>query len=373
MPANLVDPTLALPASWWAVALSPALAALLTLALIGPARRCGLVDHPGGRKQHAAPTPLVGGVAIFLTFLIVNWLLDGLPGGSWSLLFAMTMTVAIGVADDAHEIGHRAKFVVQVLAALVIVSGTAVHVTHFGNLLGLGELALGKWSYLVTVIAIIGVMNAINMIDGVDGLAGTIVLMPLLILAGVAVNSGDVRLGVEILALAGAVAGFLVFNLRSPWRPRALIFLGDTGGLLLGLLLAWYSIKLAGSEESAIRPITAVWILAAPLLDMGSVMLLRLTQRKSPFHADRQHMHYVLLDAGCSASQVVAINALASLAQAFIGLTALSLGVAESIMFLAFLCLWGAYLLALAKPHLVGQLARRLCVRPQTAADPARR
>jgi UDP-GlcNAc:undecaprenyl-phosphate GlcNAc-1-phosphate transferase len=283
------------------------------------------------------------------------------------LLAAMAITVAIGVADDMHEIGHRSKFFAQIMAALVVVSGTSIQVFHFGDLLGFGDIELGKWSYLVTAFAIIGLMNSINMIDGVDGLAGVVVLFPLLMFTWVAVSSGNVLLGMEILILAGAIVGFLVFNLRSPWRSRALVFMGDTGGMLLGLLLAWFSVKLAGAKDLPINPITAVWILAVPLLDMGSVMLLRITQRKSPFYADRQHMHYVMLDAGYSASQVVAFKAGASLVCGVIGLLAQRAGVPESVLLLTFLGLWASYLLALARPHRFLQLLAHI-QRPRGAA-----
>ena len=148
-------------------------------------------------------------------------------------------------------------------------------------------------------------MNAINMIDGLDGLAGTQVLVSVTFFALVAFGAGDARMGTELLILGGAIAGFLVFNLRSPWLKRALVFLGDTGGLFLGLLLAWYSVRLAGGETAPLRPMTAVWIVAVPLLDMGAVMFRRMVQKKSPFHPDRQHLHYIFLDAGFSVNQVV--------------------------------------------------------------------
>lgn len=347
---------------WWAVLLSPVLAVALVLVSFTPARRYGLLDQPGGRKQHRMETPLVGGLAIFVTVLLANGLNGSIPGGSWSLLAAIVITVAIGVADDVHEIGHRSKFFAQIIAALVVVSGTSVHVFHFGDLLGVGDMELGKWSYLVTVIAIIGLMNAINMIDGVDGLAGTVALVPLLLFAWGAVDSGDTSLGVEILILAGAIVGFLVFNLRSPWRPRALVFMGDNGSMLLGLLLAWFSIKLAGAEQSPMNPITAVWILAVPLLDMGSVMLLRMCQHKSPFSADRQHMHYVLLDAGYSVNQVVGVKAMASLMYGLIGLQAQRAGVPEHMLFFIFLGLWASYLLVLAQPTLLLQMLKRIAL-----------
>jgi UDP-GlcNAc:undecaprenyl-phosphate GlcNAc-1-phosphate transferase len=343
--------------AWWAVFAFLTTAAFV-VALIGPARRVGLVDHPAGRKRHGRPTVVVGGVAIFLSLVLTMFLAGFLRELSDSLLIAMLVVVGIGVADDAHEIGYRSKFFAQVVAGLVVVSGTTVHVMHLGDIFGLGELPLDKWSYLITVIAMIGLMNAINMIDGLDGLAGTQVLVPATFFALVASNAGDVRMALELLILCGAIAGFLVFNLRSPWRKQALVFLGDTGGLLLGLLLAWYSIRLAGGVTAPLRPMTAVWILAVPLLDMGGVMFLRMVQHKSPFHPDRQHLHYVLRDAGFPASQVVFLMGLLAVACSVVALICEAYRVPEFVMFGAFICLLLAYGKLLACPHVVARLAR---------------
>lgn len=342
---------------WWVVFAFVAAAAFV-VALIRPARRAGLVDHPAGRKKHGEPTVLVGGLAIFLSLLLTAFLAGFLGELSGSLMIAMLVVVGIGLADDAHEIGYRSKFFAQVVAALVIVSGTTIHVVHLGDILGLGDLPLDKWSYLFTVIAIIGLMNAINMIDGLDGLAGTQVLIPATFFALVALNAGDVRMALELLILSGAIAGFLVFNLRTPWRKRALVFLGDTGGLLLGLLLAWYSIRLAGGVTAPLRPMAAVWILAVPLLDMGGVMFLRMVQHKSPFHPDRQHLHYVLRDAGFPASQVVFLMGVLAVACSVVALLCEAYRVPEFVMFGAFICLLLAYGKLLACPYVVARLAK---------------
>jgi UDP-GlcNAc:undecaprenyl-phosphate GlcNAc-1-phosphate transferase len=347
------------------------LSAFLVLALIGPARHVGLVDHPVGRKNHSVPTPLVGGVAIFLALGLTHWLAGDIVSQSASLVIALLVTVGIGVADDAHEIGHRSKFFAQLIAALVIVSGTEIQVTHLGDIFALGDVVLEKWSYLVTVIAIIGLMNAINMIDGLDGLAGTQVLIPLLMFLGVAYAAGDAASARELMILAGAISGFLLFNLRAPWLKRALVFMGDTGGLLLGLLLAWYSIRLAGKDVSPLRPITAVWILAVPLLEMGSVMFLRMIQRKSPFSADRQHLHYILRDAGFSVSQVVGVMALLSVALSLFALFADAHGVPEAAMFAGFVVLLLSYLALLANSGVVTRLAGRLLYSSEKAPDSA--
>ena len=338
----------------WGLLAAVACAAFV-LALLGPAQRFGLVDHPAGRKNHAAPTPLIGGLAMFLALAVAFALAGLLPVQSVSLMLAVLVTVGIGVADDAHEIGHRSKFFAQLVAALLIVSGTEVHVMRLGDLFGAGDVVLDKWSHLITVVSIIGLMNAINMIDGLDGLAGSQVLVALLVLAGVAASAGS-PWALELAIVAGAVAGFLVFNMRSPWRPRARTFMGDTGGLLLGLLLAWYAVRLGGAPGASLRPITAVWIIAVPLLDMGAVMFLRMTQHKSPFLADRQHLHYVLHDAGLSVSQVVAMMAGLSIALSALALAAQAHGVPEAAMFVGFVALLLAYGGLLARPSVVARL-----------------
>ena len=123
--------------SWFV--LPALLSAIFLVVLIGPARRFDLVDHPVGRKNHAAPTPLVGGLAIFLSLILTHFLAGDLLSISNSLMIALLVTVGIGVADDAHEIGHRSKFFAQLIAALLIVSGTEVHVMHLGDIFAFGD------------------------------------------------------------------------------------------------------------------------------------------------------------------------------------------------------------------------------------------
>ena len=334
---------------WLAICLAPVVTFGLIRLMTPFAPRWGLMDHPGHRKDHEQSTPLVGGLAMVVAILGLQAILGYIPFQSWSLLSALLFATFIGVADDAHELSHRAKFVAQALGAIIVVSGTSVSVTHLGNLFGLGEIVLGKWSLLVTIISFIGVMNAINMIDGLDGLAGSVSLSPVLLMTYLAYAANIQVLGFELSLLAGVIIGFLATNLRLFGRSKAMVFMGDTGGIVIGLLLAWYSIKFAGSPGSHVSPITAVWMLAVPLLDMGSVMLLRLQQRKSPFHADQQHMHHVLRKAGCSVNQVVGIMGISSLLLGLTGIVAQRIGVPGPIMFAVFIGLWAAYVGVLKK------------------------
>jgi UDP-GlcNAc:undecaprenyl-phosphate GlcNAc-1-phosphate transferase len=343
-----------------ALLLAPLVSAGLIRLLMIPAPGWGLIDNPGHRKVHQHPTPLVGGLGMLLTLILAQILLGRMPFESSSLLVALAIITGIGVADDAHELSHRAKFVAQALGAGVIVSGTSVWVTGLGDLFGFGSIELGKWAILVTVIAVVGVMNAINMIDGLDGLAASVSLMPVLVFAALAYAAGQVASAFELALLAAVIVGFLLLNLRLPGRARAKVFMGDTGGMIIGMLVAWYAIKLGGSSSATVKPITAVWILAVPLLDMGGVMLVRLMQRKSPFHADQQHMHHVLLHAGYSVNQVVGIMSVLSLLFGALGMLADSRGVPEAVMFFAFLVLWAAYVLALKHPAVMQGIARKI-------------
>jgi UDP-GlcNAc:undecaprenyl-phosphate GlcNAc-1-phosphate transferase len=355
---------------WFAVVLAPLVAAGLTRALMLQAPRWGLIDHPGHRKVHDQPTPLVGGLAMLLTMLLLQAVAGQVPFDSWTLLLALLLVTGIGVADDARELSHRAKFVAQALGALIIVSGTSVWVTHMGDLLGMGVIELGKWSLIVTVISCVGVMNAINMIDGLDGLAGTVSLVSVVLMTCLATMGGATGLVFELLLFAGAILGFLSLNFRLAGRSKARVFMGDTGGMVIGMLLAWYSVKLAGSPSSMIHPITAVWILAVPLLDMGSVMLLRLHQRKSPFHADQQHMHHVLLKAGYPVNQVVLIMAGFSFLYGAVGIAAERNGIPEVVMFVVFLGLWAAYVVGLQHSQALQTIARRLIPPLSARKDP---
>ena len=146
-----------------------------------------------------------------------------------------------------------------------------------------------------TVFVTVGVINSINMSDGLDGLCGNLTMVSLLGLGTAAAlwsNSGDFRL---INMLSAAVAGFLLFNQRTIWRTRALVFLGDAGSMLLGFVLAWFTIEICQAPIAAISPAAALWFVAVPVMDTVGVMLRRLLAGLSPFHADSQHLHHLLI------------------------------------------------------------------------------
>jgi UDP-GlcNAc:undecaprenyl-phosphate GlcNAc-1-phosphate transferase len=316
---------------------------LSTVVLIRLFRRLAshvaLIDVPAGRKSHEGSVPLVGGIAIITAFLFTAFLTRLPLAGFNSLFSGLLLLVVIGLLDDLHDLSTRSRFFAQIMASLVMASWGGVMVNDLGALLGNDILRLNNWAIPFTVIGVIGVINAMNMIDGVDGLAGGITLIALVLFGFAAQFSGLIVHATLLFTLAAAVLGFLVFNFRAPWMKQALVFMGDAGSMTLGFALAWFAVDLTSADRLALAPITAVWVLAVPLLDMASVMLRRVERGISPFTGDAQHLHHLLLRHGFSTPKTVTLMLSASLVCGVAGLASLYYAVPESVMFYSFLLL----------------------------------
>jgi len=289
------------------IVIHAALAFFGTISLIvllrNTARRMSLVDHPSGRKQHEGAVPVVGGIAIFGAFafsaLLVTQSEPLYPFRS--LLGGMGLLVFAGVLDDMHDLSALAKLALQCAAALLMAAWGGVYVLQLGDLFGLGgNLVLGNFAIPFTVICALGLINALNMTDGIDGLAGGLTFISM---TAIAILCYALKLSSHLLMISiliGAVVGFLCFNFRHPFRPRADVFLGDAGSMALGFALCWFTVGVARAAESAVPAIVMVWIVAVPLLDMVVVILRRALSRRSPLSPDREHLHHLLLRAGLS-------------------------------------------------------------------------
>jgi UDP-GlcNAc:undecaprenyl-phosphate GlcNAc-1-phosphate transferase len=330
---------------FWLFAGIPLLSAGLILLLAWPARRLGLVDHPSTRKHHPHPVPLVGGLAIWAAFTVGMLLKpDKLPDYGF-LLGGMTLMTLVGFLDDIRPISHWVRLLFQILAVLVMGLADQVVLSNLGNLFGSGDILLAHGAWLFTLFAVVGLINALNMTDGLDGLAGGQALLTtgwLLLLCFHAPICIAARFE-SLLVLALAIAGFLVFNLRHPWRARASVFMGDAGSTLLGYVLAWFLIRMSQGEARALDPITAVWILALPLMDTVVVMIRRLMAGHSPFAADRQHLHFLLLGYGLSDARAVASLLLIAFGLGGVGVLAQWFGVPEDVRFYAFVVIFLLY------------------------------
>lgn len=322
------------------------------------AARLGLMDVPGGRKQHRDAVPLVGGLGMFGGLLVAALAGGGLLPANAALLAGMGLLALLGFADDRSELSAGIRFLLQAAAALIMVYWGGVRLDNLGNLFGHGDVHLGRWAVPMTVFAVLGVINAMNMIDGADGLAGGLALLALLLFAAL-LAAGAGLSGTLLLPLAFAVAGFLAFNLRTPWRDRAAVFMGDAGSMLLGFALAWYAVELA-SVRQAVTPITAVWVLAIPLMDTVSLMIRRLLKGVSPFTPDCEHLHHILQRAGYSHGQTVFIVHLLALLMAGIGIAGWQMGVPEYVMFYAFMALFALYTYGVLHAWMLMRTVRKL-------------
>lgn len=318
---------------------------VITLALTPSLmRRAGgwkLLDFPDRRKTHRGPVPLVGGIAMGLAFLATLVLTaavrrSGELAGFNAVALAIGIAVVGGVLDDRHRLRASLKFAFQIGAALVLALWGDVLLTHLGRLMSENLFTLGRWALPLTVFAIVGVVNAINMSDGVDGLAGGLALVACLGFAFAAAGAGHGAAFTASCVTIGALTGFLIFNARTPWRESAAVYMGETGCVLLGLLLAWLAISLTMNARPGIAPITAVWILAVPIADTVTLMLRRLLRGRSPFKADREHMHHILRALGVPTRATVLTILCLAIALAIAGLVAERLGVPEHVMFYAY-------------------------------------
>lgn len=269
------------------------------------ARRIGLLDHPGGRKDHAAPTPVTGGLAIAIGTIAPALLLSSPTPQLVGLGGAAAILIVIGVLDDLWDIRWQLRIVAQVAAALAIVLIGDVKVEQIGPVFGLGATALGSLSIPFTVLATVGLINALNMADGLDGLAGSLALCALLMLISGSIYAGNEDLTFGLTMIAGAVAGFLALNIRLPWRSRARVFLGNSGSAYLGLIIAWASFRLTQNPGHPVTPALAPFLIAPPVIDCLVLIARRITHGRSPFAADRTHAHHLMLDGGFTATGVV--------------------------------------------------------------------
>ncbi len=299
---------------FWSGPLISGLLTWLALSLLQPvAGRLDLLDHPKGRKDHAHPTPITGGIAMAVGVMVAGMMTLTTVGTSFfGFMAAALLLVVVGLLDDKYDLRWWIRVLAQVAAALIMVYVGDVRISQLGPAFGLPDMSLGWLSVPFTVFATVGLINAVNMVDGIDGLAGTLVLTALVLFSFAALYSGNTLIGERSLVLAGAVAAFLYFNLRTPWRPRAALFMGNAGSAFLGFAIAWIAFRLTQSPSHPVNPSLALWLLPIPVMDCLVLLARRVRQRKSPFSADRDHIHHLMLDAGFTPSLICATLAIFS-------------------------------------------------------------
>lgn len=260
--------------------------------------RIGAVDAPNYRKVHARIMPRLGGLAIFGAFLVGLAVLRPESEYTLAIVLGATIIVATGVVDDMYEISAKAKLIGQIAAAAVIVFVGGIDI-DFINLPFNGILDFGFLSIPLTIIWIVGITNAINLIDGLDGLAAGVSTIALVTLAAMAFIMGNMFVLVMAAILAMSTIGFLFYN----FHP-AKIFMGDTGALFLGFMIAVFSL-LGFKNVTVISFIIPVIMLGVPISDTFFAIVRRVRMKQKWSDPDKSHLHHRLLDMGFSHRQTV--------------------------------------------------------------------
>lgn len=276
--------------------------------------KIGAVDVPkDNRRMHKKPIARLGGLAIVSAFLVSTLFtiaspfsgtgIMGIDKQFGGMLAGILIILAVGIVDDVKQLGAKIKFLLQVLAAVIVVwSGTSI--TFVTNPLAANGMSTLNpiISYIVTVLWIVGITNAINLIDGLDGLAAGVSSIASLSLFIVSVLRGEIETAMLTAALAGSALGFLPYN----FNP-AKIFMGDTGATFLGFTLGVVSIQGTLKQYTAIAIAIPLLVLGLPLFDTIFAIFRRVLQGKSPMQADRGHLHHRLIDMGLSHKQSVVV------------------------------------------------------------------
>lgn len=341
------------------------------LALIPLARHLalagGFVDQPGGRKRHEGAVPPVGGLVIFPVFMVLAaFFVEGWT--QYAFFYgALALLVATGAVDDRRALPARVKFLIQFLAAIMIVVPGGAQVVSMGDLFGFGPFGLRYFSIPFSVIAVVLLINAINLLDGLDGLAGGTALIALGGLALCCAGAGAHADFAQLLILCGALAGFLWFNMRHPWRDKASVFMGDAGSLALGLVIAWYAIRLTQDggtgEHAVIQPVSVAWLLALPIMDTCGQFARRVAGGRHPFSPDHNHFHHHFITAGLPVSKATAMILLNVLIHGSIGVGAVMAGVPGYLLMYVWIALLGAHIYMSMRPHRFRRLIQRYLVR----------
>ncbi|MDO4772939.1 MAG: MraY family glycosyltransferase [Bacillota bacterium] len=260
------------------------------------AKHVNAIDVPKDeRRVHKTPIPLIGGLGIYVSVMLCMMIYVDMPNDKiLSIMVASLIIIFVGFIDDINPLDAKYKFIVQIVAAAIIVYG-GIRIRAFQPFfMSDSQIVFGYlFSAFVTIFWIVGITNTINFIDGLDGLTGGIATISSIAISYIAISNGRIEIAVISIILAGACLGFLPYN----FNP-ARIFMGDTGALFLGFMLAVISIEGTIKGAVAVTLIAPMLALGIPIFDTSFAIFRRLRKGMAPWEADKGHLHHRILDLG---------------------------------------------------------------------------
>ncbi len=338
------------------------------------AKAVGLVDKPNARKHHQGVIPLVGGVSIFLTLIVTSFLFPQLKVVSPLFISCATILVVTGVIDDRYDISFKARLIIQTIISLVMIGVGNKSLHSLGYLMGSDVIELSVASCaVITVLGIIGAINAFNMVDGIDGLLGGLASVTFGALGFVFLINGNTDLAIFCGLIVTAMMPYILLNMGFPLGRRFKVFMGDAGSIFIGFTVIWLLIEATqGPNVTPIRPVTALWMIAIPLMDMATIMVRRIRKGHSPFKPDREHLHHICQRLGMSNHMALFIICLMASIMAGVGIWADMTLVSESIMFISFLCIFAVYFFVISHIWRITTLVHRIFKgREPTRSEPS--
>lgn len=303
----------------------------------------GLVDRPCSRKQHSGEIPLVGGLAIYAAIFISSFLFVQFDANYKLYLISTSFMVLIGALDDFYDLDAGLRLIAQFLIGSLMVFGADLYISNLGSIVGMGDVELGFFGPIFTLLAVVTAINAFNMMDGVDGLVGSLSINTFIAI-GLLAYFSDSNFNTDLPAMFfGAIFAFLFFNFGRFKGGKYKVFMGDAGSMLVGLTIIWLVTYSSQGTERLIHPITAVWLIAIPLMDMFSVMLRRILRGHSPLKASRDHLHHIFLFHGFSNTKTTLLIATLSVLFSMVGVLSELKDIDEKIMAGLFVALFALY------------------------------
>ena len=278
--------------------------------VINIAKKHNFVVKPNKRTSHEGIIPNIGGINIFISFLLTVFLFSyGMINELQFIIFGVLIILIVGFVDDLIDMKAYWKLFGELVSAFFLIIVADVRISHLHGFMGINELAIG-WSYAISFFVFVVVINALNLIDGVDGLASGLGILYSLFF-GIYFNlTNNMNLAMSAFAMVGSLTVFFIYNV---FGTKSKIFMGDSGSLLLGYMITLYVFEFCKINAyhhvpdifyMKAAPAVAICVLAVPLFDTLRVMLTRLKKRVSPFHPDKNHIHHLLLKIGLKHRQV---------------------------------------------------------------------